>query len=419
MKPQGWIGLIGVVLACGAITWFGILRSPRPLFVPAQQPAGAPSAVVPPAAPAPSPTPASAPPPAQTSAAPAPTPASSSSAEISPSFDVVRVEPDGSTVVAGRAKPGAKVTLLRDGAAIAETTASQDGQWALVPPPLPKGAVELSLRATYKGREAGSKQAVTVNVPAEKTEEVIVVLKEPGAPAKVLAQPGAAKPMPQAAPATSPPATPSASPSPPRMARRNARITTVEVDAAEGLFVSGTAEPGAKIQIYLNNALIASVTAASDGGFGLRVEKGVSAGRYQIRVDDVDGEGKVLTRAEVPFVKEQADAAVKDGTVKDGAAEDRANAPKDEVAAQMPSQVPPAPSPVPPAVTPPPKPDPSVAVVPQIRTLTVVRGDSLWRISHKLYGKGIRYTVIYDANTDQIRNPDLIYPNQILVVPPK
>jgi nucleoid-associated protein YgaU len=47
----------------------------------------------------------------------------------------------------------------------------------------------------------------------------------------------------------------------------------------------------------------------------------------------------------------------------------------------------------------------------------VSRGDSLWRISQRIYGKGYRYTVIYGANQTQIRNPNLIYPGQIFVLP--
>ena len=55
--------------------------------------------------------------------------------------------------------------------------------------------------------------------------------------------------------------------------------------------------------------------------------------------------------------------------------------------------------------------------VPEIGTATIIRGDSLWQISRRIYGKGTRYTVIYDANQPQIRNPDLIYPGQIFVLP--
>ena len=58
-------------------------------------------------------------------------------------------------------------------------------------------------------------------------------------------------------------------------------------------------------------------------------------------------------------------------------------------------------------------------VVPKIATTTVSRGDSLWRLSQASYGAGMRYAVIYKANREQIRNPNLIYPGQVFVVPAK
>lgn len=64
-----------------------------------------------------------------------------------------------------------------------------------------------------------------------------------------------------------------------------------------------------------------------------------------------------------------------------------------------------------------PPPPPAHVVIEKLSTRSVVKGDSLWRISRQIYGRGIRYTQIYAANTDQIRNPHLIYPGQVLVVP--
>ena len=52
-----------------------------------------------------------------------------------------------------------------------------------------------------------------------------------------------------------------------------------------------------------------------------------------------------------------------------------------------------------------------------IATTTVSRGDSLWRLSRQTYGVGTRYSVIYKANREQIRNPNLIRPGQIFVLP--
>lgn len=49
----------------------------------------------------------------------------------------------------------------------------------------------------------------------------------------------------------------------------------------------------------------------------------------------------------------------------------------------------------------------------------IVRGDNLWNIARRIYGKGIRYTVIYEANKNNIKNPNLIYPGQVFVAPRK
>lgn len=54
---------------------------------------------------------------------------------------------------------------------------------------------------------------------------------------------------------------------------------------------------------------------------------------------------------------------------------------------------------------------------PAQRTYTVVSGDSLGKISQKLYGDWAQWKRIYEANRDQISNPDLIYPGQTFVIP--
>ena len=53
------------------------------------------------------------------------------------------------------------------------------------------------------------------------------------------------------------------------------------------------------------------------------------------------------------------------------------------------------------------------------RRVRVIKGDCLWNIARHLYGSGFAYVTIYQANKKQIKNPDLIYPNQVFVVPAK
>ena len=65
-----------------------------------------------------------------------------------PSFDVVRVEPSGEAVIAGRAAPGSRVTVLDGKRVIGTVVADERGQWAIVVKrPLVPGAHELSLEA--------------------------------------------------------------------------------------------------------------------------------------------------------------------------------------------------------------------------------------------------------------------------------
>jgi nucleoid-associated protein YgaU len=49
--------------------------------------------------------------------------------------------------------------------------------------------------------------------------------------------------------------------------------------------------------------------------------------------------------------------------------------------------------------------------------IVVESGRSLWRIARKTYGAGLRYTIIYEANKDQIKNPDMIFPGQVFSLP--
>ena len=57
---------------------------------------------------------------------------------------------------------------------------------------------------------------------------------------------------------------------------------------------------------------------------------------------------------------------------------------------------------------------------PPVISYTVVRGDCLWNIAKKKehYGNGFAWPVIYKANRDKIKNPDLIYPAQVFSIPP-
>jgi nucleoid-associated protein YgaU len=334
-----------------------------------------------------------------------------------PSFDIARIEPTGEAVIAGRAAPGATVELLRNGQPLDRAVADQAGQFAMIPPPLPSGKYDLTLRAKQPdGKQATSKQSVAVAIEPNAKEQPVVALMTPGKPAVVLSQPVAKNPA------------------------GTVVVEAVEIQPDGKFHVSGRARPGAAVRFYLNDSFVAPVTAGPDGRLTVTINEGVAPGGYRVRLDEVEaGSGTVRARAEVPFTVP--------AKVITGSAATPARAPKQpEIAAAAPPQVaaggvssppsqrataaatpPPsqpaaaaAPSPQLPAAgnaAPPAASSPSAVVVPKIATATVSPGDSLWRISELTYGAGMSYGVIYKANQEQIRNPHLIYPGQIFVLP--
>lgn len=85
--------------------------------------------------------------------------------ESVPAFDVARVEPTGEAVIAGRAAPGATVELLLNGEHHDQAVADQSGQFVMVPPGIPPGNYELTLRSRQPdGKQVTSSQSVVVAI---------------------------------------------------------------------------------------------------------------------------------------------------------------------------------------------------------------------------------------------------------------
>jgi nucleoid-associated protein YgaU len=300
-----------------------------------------------------------------------------------PEFDVVRIEPTGEAVVAGRAAPGSTVELLRNGEPHDRVIANQSGEFAMIPRPLPRGTYDLTLRAKQPdGKEVTSRQSVAVVLEPAADEKPMVALMAPDKPTVVLSQP----PTPAAATVV---------------------VEAVDVEPNGKTHVSGRARPGATVRLYLNDSFIAPVTADADGHFAVTINQGVAPGNYRVRLDEVDSSsGKVRARAEAPFVVPDV------ATTTSVAAQIQAPRPPETAAAHGPDSAAAVASAVPDGTLP-----SSAVVVPKIATITVSRGDSLWRISQRALGNGTRYATVFKANREQIRNPNLIYPGQVFVLP--
>lgn len=325
-----------------------------------------------------------------------------------PTFDVVRVEPNGDTVVAGRAAPGATIDLLRNGEPLARVVADATGLFAIVPPALAPGSHEITLRMIGPdGVQARSAQSVTVVVAAKRNEAPLVMVTTPDQPTVILSRPdGPVAPANPGMLASSGATTsgPLASSAP----RPEVKIATVETQASGQLLVGGVGAPGATLRLYLNDAFVAPGSATKDGKLAFSIERGIRPGDYRVRLDDVDpATGQVKSRVEVPFTVPPPISSVQNLPGSPRPPERQAGAGGRGSPAMVASAGPAAALPA----------TEGRIVIPEINTAVVVRGETLWRISKRVYGQGLRYTVIYGANTPQIRNPDLIYPGQLFVLP--
>lgn len=386
----------------------------------------------------------------------------SAPAAAAPTFDVVRAEGNGSLVVAGKAMPNAKVDILHGSAVIGSATAGPDGAFAAVlDDPLKPGNYQLTLRSTTPDNAtATSSQTAVVSIPDKADGQVLAMVEEAGKPSELLTVPEPLKPAQPVDAAGTPASTdqPGTAPAGPSTAQPFTEAPKIAVEAVEidgsKVFVAGTAAPGSKVRAYASDILLGDALTSPDGHFLVEATRDLPVGNYTVRVDALDGNGKVVARAAVPFEREPGEAIAAVAPAQPEASGQQATEPK--TAGAAPVQPGPAQANAPEAKPAQPagemaatgqpadasasqsagtsvdKPADIAAAAPTQPTETTApklqhadgaviirRGDSLWRISRRIYGHGVRYSTIYLANQEQITDPDRIWPGQIFKVPEK
>ena len=363
-----------------------------------------------------------------------------------PRFDVVRIDRDGGSLVAGSSAPKENVLLRLDGAEVGKVPADAGGNFVAM---LDLGAAEVPRVLSIETRDATGAAS-----PARET--ILIAPSRPAAPevppTPVVAEartgvdqrdtatggrtpaapaPGTpssldlATPMPDARPsasagqiaalvtaavpdevpepvpapvaaesATPPPATNTPDPAdvapatPPRLFRTGPDglallplpdpgkladpalgIAAISYDAAGEVSLAGTGRADETLRIYLDDAPVA-LARVGQGGTWSSPLPNVDNGVYTLRIDALAEDGTVLRRIETPFQRTAPDIAT--AVRGDGAT-----------------------------------------------AVTVQPGYTLWAISEGYYGEGVRYVQIFERNRDQISDPDLIYPGQMLDLPGK
>ena len=432
---------------------------------------------------------------------------------VGPSFDIVRVEDDGSAVIAGRADPGSEIALSIAGETIGEAVANERGEWVVVPTaPLKQGAQNLIIVArTPTGELLQSDQIVSIDVPETSDEQALIVLSKPDEPTKVLQKPETSSQTAEASASeetataqaeteqtaaaeqssgetaqaeTSQPseaseqtaseqqvaavdqtaqeAEPEPTPEPKPLITQPLTLDTVDYNDAGDIIFSGQSSPGGKVRIYVDNAHVGDAQADASGNWLFRGRENIPSGVHTLRIDQIQLDGQVVQRRELPFERaepaavaalHEAQKAAEKSTAQ--AAEESAKqdstetvstsetatatlATQQDTSSQQASDSQtsetteaeqtttatvneqPAAADQQTETKAEPEPQQQATAQPtksRIGKVVIQPGNNLWNISRVIYGRGIEYTTIYEANKDQIRNPHRIYPGQIFSTP--
>ncbi len=141
-------------------------------------------------------------------------------------------------------------------------------------------------------------------------------------------------------------------------------LDTISYTQDSSTELAGRARLNNTIRIYLNNKLESEIKVNESGAWKTTLSD-IQAGVYTLRLDELNDNGIVEGRLELPFKKE------------------------DEALIQAMGE----------------------------ESITVQPGNSLWRIARKYYGKGIQYVEIFERNSHLIKDPNLIYPGQVFSLP--
>lgn len=333
-----------------------------------------------------------------------------------PSIDLARVDDTGMVVVAGRATPGSRVTVLLNGRAGDVQEVDAGGAFASIIAMEPgDDPVVLTLSAETNGAVAASEDQVILaprpvrpptadagqDIADDNTVEADAMAQPTPAEAAGAAEVAKADNIADAAQTPDAPQSPTVpaesaaeapessgsvavlrasregvellSPSPNALAAPDqVALDTIGYTDRGEVLLSGRAGADSSVRVYLDNKLVAELGADGAGRWKGRLPD-VPPGVYALRLDELGDGGGVESRLETPFQREAPEVLARPGLQSPGSA--------------------------------------------VLREVTVQQGDTLWAISRERYGDGFFYVRVFEANRTAIRDPDLIYPGQVFALP--
>ena len=274
-------------------------------------------------------------------------------------LEVIRVRPDGSLVIAGKGLPNSKVEIISGSTIIATTTSDNIGEFVAVPEKqLKSGEYLLAFRQTTKDNKVTiANEAVAINVTGGLNDIPIVAIidSEGKIGARVIQAPGLEK--------TKEKAIKENKGNKESKDKPEVSILAFTYDIKVGqLILSGTAFGGVQINGGYSGKEISSTKILNDE-WSLTIPGKLILGKQKVSVILLGKNGNVLSKNSLNI---------------SGKSIQNANG----------------------------------------KTFVIVqKGDALWNIAYNRLGLGKRYMDIVKLNSDKIKNPDLIYPKQLFVIP--
>ena len=290
-------------------------------------------------------------------------------------IDVARVKPDGEAVFAGRGEPNARISIFEGDILLGETTADANGEWVIIlDKPLAPGQHLVSIAMeTTTGETALADVTLAIDIAESEEESPLVALlpqTETDVP-KLLQSPDDVAPE-DVTPADVTPAD-------------SANADAVETEGGSTIDAVSISSLAPRALVWMEGDVLA-ISGVSRGG--IKVGAAIDGGNFAEALVLADGQWQLSGPVDTSKPRITLDFSLYD------------NGGQQVATYQLPIKTRELSSGL----------DGSEMVI-------VQRGDALWRIAYRSYGKGVRYVDIVRRNAAAISDPDLIYPNQIFAIP--
>ena len=270
-------------------------------------------------------------------------------------IEIARVKPDGAAVVAGSAPSGAVISVFEDKLLLGKTTADSNGEWVVVlEKRLGPGQHLISVAAELEdGSSIMGETSIAIEIYADQSTKPLVAL---------LPESQTDMPVLLQSPDDDPAEKTAESASTSTVAHIGPRSLVWQDETK--LSIGGQSRGGVRVTVSANGIFFGDALVLADGSWQVTGQVDKNRKTHRLEFVLVNNAGQAVAQYMLPVRTRDLQKGL-DGS----------------------------------------------------QLVIVNKGDALWRIAYRSFGKGVRYIDIVRKNTGDIDNPDLIYPNQIFALP--